>query len=317
MRIGIDIMGGDYAPNAIILGSILARKELPDNIKLVLIGDQEIIRKTLTRENTDISAFKIVHTTEVIGMGDHPAKTFTSRPDSSIVKGLRMLQNKDIDGFASAGNTGAMLIGAMFSIKLIPGIIRPTIAASLPNDKGKYTIILDVGINPDARPDVLYQYAILGSIYAEHVYGIKNPRVGLLNIGSEEEKGNLLTKSTYQAMMGSGDFNFVGNVEGNDFFNDEKADVIVCDGFTGNVVIKEAEAFYSLIKNRNIKDEFFEKFNFENVGGTPILGINSNVVIGHGISGSKAIKRMIIHTKEIIEANLSEKFKTAFKKWQN
>ncbi|MFC2097588.1 phosphate acyltransferase [Bacteroidota bacterium] len=317
MRIGIDIMGGDYAPEATIIGAILAQKELCGDVKLVLIGDKDIINKVLNREKIDSSLFDIVHTTEVIGMGDHPAKAFSANPDSSIVKGFKLLLHGEIDGFTSAGNTGAMLIGAMFTIKSIPGIIRPCIAASLPNHEGKYSIILDVGLNPDARPDVLYQYGILGSIYAEHVYGIKNPRIGLLNIGSEEEKGNLITKSTYQSMNGSGDFNFVGNVEGNDLFSDKKADVIVCDGFIGNVVIKEAEAFYSLLKKRNIKDEFFERFNFENIGGTPILGIKSNVVIGHGISGSTALKAMIIHTKEIIEAKLSEKFIKAFKKWQN
>ncbi len=317
MRICIDIMGGDYAPEATITGANLALKELPENAKLVLIGDKSVIQSYCQREKIDMANFEIVHASETIGMGDHPAKTFSARTDSSIVKGFRMLSKGEIDGFASAGNTGAMLIGAMFTIKSIPGIIRPSIPASIPTDKGKYSILLDVGINPDARPDVLYQYAILGSIYAEFVYGIDNPRVGLLNIGTEEEKGNLLTKSTYQAMNGSVDFNFIGNVEGNDFFSDEKADVIVCDGFTGNVVLKSVEAFYSLLKKRKIKDEFFEKINFENIGGTPILGINSNVVIGHGISGSGAIKTMIIHTKEIIQAQLSEKIKKAFKKWQN
>jgi len=317
MRIGIDIMGGDFAPEATVLGSILAQKELDKDIKLVLFGDEVVIKKICSREAFDPSNFEIVHSEEVIQMGDHPAKTYSARPDSSIVKGFKMLEKGQIDGFTSAGNTGAMLIGAMFTIKSIPGIIRPSIAASLPNDKGKYTIILDVGINPDARPDVLYQYAILGSNYAEHVYGIDNPRVGLLNIGSEEEKGNLLTKSTFQAMNGSVDFNFIGNVEGNDFFSDSKVDVIVCDGFIGNVVIKEVEAFYSLLRKRNIHDEFFAKFNFENVGGTPILGIRSNVVIGHGISNARAIKKMIIHTKGIIDARLSEKFNKAFKKWQN
>jgi len=317
MRIGIDIMGGDFAPKATIIGASNARKELPDDIELLLLGDKKIIEDFCLKENIDLSGFEIVHASETIGMGEHPAKTFSAKPDSSIVKGFKMLAKGEIDGFASAGNTGAMLIGAMFSIKSIPGIIRPSIPASIPNDKGQYTILLDVGINPDARPDVLYQYSILGSIYAEFVYGIKNPRVGLLNIGKEEEKGNLLTKSTFQSMTGSVDFNFIGNVEGNDFFTDTKADVIVCDGFTGNVVLKGIEAFYTLLKKRNVQDEFFEKFNFEHIGGTPILGINSNVVIGHGISGSKAIKTMIVNTKEIIEAQLSEKFKKAFKKWQS
>jgi glycerol-3-phosphate acyltransferase PlsX len=171
---------------------------------------------------------------------------------------------------------------------------------------------LDVGINVDCKPDVLYQYAILGSLYAQNVYNIDNPRVGLLNIGSEEEKGNLLSKTTFQAMKGTTEFNFIGNVEGNDFFT-ENVDVIVCDGFVGNVLLKQAEAFYRLIRKRHIVDDFFEKFNFENYGGTPVLGVNAPVIIGHGISNEKAIKNMIIHAREVVHANLPDKIKHAFK----
>ena len=154
---------------------------------------------------------------------------------------------------------------------------------------------------------------MLGSMYMENVYKIENPKVGLLNIGSEEEKGNLLTKATHELMKGSADFNFIGNVEGNDFFSGGIADIVVCDGFTGNVVLKEAEAFYTLIRKRKLSDEFFERFNFENYGGTPILGVNSNVIIGHGVSNPTAIKNMIIHTQDVIKANLVDKFLEAFK----
>jgi len=313
MRIGIDIMGGDFAPEAAVLGAILAHKELSENERLVLIGDQVKIREILKRENVSSDNFDIVHASEVIEMGDHPAKAFSRKQDSSITVGFHLLASGNIDGFASAGNTGAMLVGAMQAAKSIPGVIRPVITAAIPKPNGGFSIMLDVGINPDAKPDVLYQYAILGSIYAENVYGIKNPKVALMNIGSEEEKGNLVTKSAFELMKDSSDFNFVGNVEGNNIFDEDKADVIVCDGFVGNIILKEAEAFYVLIKKRKIADEFFEKFNYENYGGTPILGVNKNIVIGHGISREKAIKNMILHTKIVAEARLSDKIKEAFK----
>jgi glycerol-3-phosphate acyltransferase PlsX len=278
----------------------------------VLIGDQEKIISICKSESFDDSVFEIVHTTDTIEMSDYPAKAFSQKPNASIVLGFKLLSQGMLSGFASAGNTGAMLVGAMHLVKSAPGVIRPCITASVPRLSGSPTILLDVGINPDCKPDVLYQYAILGSLYAEYVYNISNPKVGLLNIGSEEEKGNLQTKAAYAAMKGTKDFNFIGNIEANEFFSD-KVDVIVSDGFVGNVMLKEAEAFYSLIKKRKIQDEFFEKFNFVNYGGTPILGINAPVIIGHGISNEIAIKNMILHTADVINAKLIDKIKEAFK----
>lgn len=313
MKIGIDIMGGDYAPLAAVRGAILAYSEFKDGDELMLIGDQKAIHEICEAQKFDASKFTIEHTTECIEMGDHPAKAYAQKPNSSIGIGFKLLRDKRIDGFASAGNTGAMLVGAMYTVKSIPGVIRPSITVSVPNGSDKPIILLDVGINPDAKPDVLYQYAILGSLYAEYVYDVKNPKVGLLNIGSEEEKGNLLTKATFQAMKETEDFNFIGNVEGNDIFNYEKVNVIVCDGFVGNVVLKEAEAFYVLMKSMKLDNPFFERFNFENYGGTPILGINETAIIGHGISNDIAIKNMILHTKKVAEAKLTDKIKEAFK----
>jgi glycerol-3-phosphate acyltransferase PlsX len=204
-----------------------------------------------------------------------------------------------------------MMVGAMYTIKPVAGIIRPVITASLPQFDGNFAILLDVGINPDCKPDVLYQYGLVGSIYAQHVYRKQNPKVGLVNIGAEEEKGNLVARSAYELMKGTKNFNFIGNVEGNEIF-DSKADVLVCDGFVGNIILKEAEALYKLLKRKGIKDDYFERFNFENIGGTPLLGVNGNIIIGHCISSEVAIKNMIIHTKYVIEANLSEKIKEAF-----
>lgn len=312
MKIGVDAMGGDFAPDAIVKGAIEAQKQLSSDERIVLFGDQEQIRRIFATENVDESLFDIVHCSEVIGMGENPAKTYSKKPDSSITVGFSWLAQKKIDGFASAGNTGAMLVGTMYTIKSVPGIIRPAIASYIPVSESKFNLLLDVGINPDCRPDVLYQYGILGNIYAKLIFGVDNPRVGLLNIGEEPEKGNLISKSTFEQMKDAEEFNFVGNVEGNQLFSDEKADVVVCDGFVGNVLLKEAEAFYHLIKKRKISDPFFEMFNFENYGGTPILGVNSPVIIGHGVSNAKAIMNMILQTKSVISSDLCGKFKEAF-----
>lgn len=311
MKIGIDIMGGDFAPDATVSGVILAYNELPSTVRLVLIGDKEQIISSLTEKGADSNNFDIVHASEVISMGEHPTKAFTQKPNSSISIGFHLLKEGKIDGFASNGNTGAMLVGSMFSVKTIPGVIRPCITSLLPKENGGTGLILDVGINADCKPDVLYQFAILGSLFAEHVYGIKNPKVGLLNIGEEPEKGNLISQATHSLMKDTKDFNFIGNVEGRDIFND-LADVIVCDGFTGNVVLKQAEALYTMIKKRGLSDAYFDRFNYENYGGTPVLGINSTVMIGHGISNDIAVKNMLLLTKDIVEAKLSDKIKQAF-----
>jgi len=311
MKIGLDIMGGDHAPVSTTKGAILARMEMPPDVELVLIGDQQAIEKTCREENFDPGNFIIVPTTEVIGMGDHPVKTFSQKKDSSMGVAFQMLVNGKLDGFCSAGNTGAMLAGAMFTIKSIPGIIRPCIGVSIPKGENEYSLLLDVGLNPDARPDVMYQYAIMGSYYSQLVHGTENPRVGLLNIGEEEEKGNMLSKAAYQMMKDSRDFNFIGNVEGNEIFGD-KADVVVCEGFVGNIVLKLAESVYTLSKKIRSTNPFFEKFNYEHFGGTPIIGIGSPVLIGHGKSTPLAIKNMLIKNQELIQSGLIKKLKNAF-----
>jgi len=313
MKIGLDIMGGDFAPDTTVAGALLAQKELPPEVQIVLIGKEDEIRSRVSSDLLNGSSLEIVDARDVVEMGDSPTKALSQKRNSSISVGFRMLKKKELDGFASTGNSGAMLVGAMQSVGSIPGIYRPCITTPFPKMNGSVTILLDVGINADCKPDVLYQFAILGSLYAQNVYGIDNPRVGLLNIGEEEKKGNLLTQATHEMMKGTEDFNFVGNVEGRDIFNEE-IDVIVCDGFTGNVVLKEAEAFYAAIKKRGISDEYFDKFNYENYGGTPFLGINAPVVIGHGSSNDIAIKNMVMLTKEIVDAQLSTKIMEALLK---
>jgi glycerol-3-phosphate acyltransferase PlsX len=311
MKIGIDILGGDFAPDANISGAILAQKELPQDVTLVLIGDQEQILSGLLSRGANPEDFEIVHAPDIITMHDHPTRAIPQKPNSSISVGFDLLASKSISVFASTGNTGAMLVGSIYKINTIPGIIRPCITSVLPTIDGGNSILLDVGSNADCKADVLYQFALLGSLYSKNVYGVENPKVALLNIGEEESKGNLLTIATYKLLKESDEINFIGNIEGRDIFSGT-ADVVVCDGFTGNVVLKEAEGIYTLMKKRGIKDEYFDRFNYENYGGTPILGVKGNVIIGHGISNDKAVKSMLMHSFEVAKSGLANKVNEAF-----
>jgi phosphate acyltransferase len=312
MKIGLDIMGGDYAPKANVLGAIEAYQYLEPGQNLVLIGNREEALPIFSEHDFNPDHFEFIHTTEVIGMGEHPTKAIVQKPNSSISVGFSLLKEGKITTFSSAGNTGAMLVGSMFSVKSIAGVIRPAIATLVPKLKGGYGLMLDVGANADCKPDNLLQFGMLGSIYAENMLHIQNPTVGLMNIGEEEEKGNLLTQATHCLMKDTDLINFIGNLEGRDLFND-KADVIVCDGFTGNVMLKLAETFYILTLKKGFKDEFFDRFNYEKYGGSPILGINAPVIIGHGISSPEAIKNMLLQSRDMIESGLIEKIKLAFK----
>ncbi|AZI25328.1 MULTISPECIES: phosphate acyltransferase PlsX [Pedobacter] len=312
MKIGLDIMGGDYAPKAIVLGAIAAHQSLNAGEHLVLIGDTEQIKPILAEEGFNPDHFEYVHTDEVIGMGEHPTKAIVQKPNSSIAVGFNLLKEGKIDSFASAGNSGAMLVGAVFSVKTIPGIIRPCLCSILPKLKGGTGLLLDVGANADCKPDILLQFGVLGSLYAENLFKIDNPRVALMNIGEEDEKGNMLSMATFPLMKDTNLFNFVGNVEGRDLFND-KSDVIVCDGFTGNVMLKLAESFYVITIKKGLKDEFFDRFNYEQYGGSPVLGVNAPVVIGHGISSPLAVKNMVLQSREMITTGLVEKIRMAFK----
>ena len=305
-------MGGDYAPDAVVAGAFDALGQLPSGDRIVLIGDNGRIREKLASMDADPSLFDIVPTTQVIEMSDHPAKAFSQKRDSSIAVGFGMLKSGLIDGFASAGNTGAMMVGASYTVNVIPGVFRPALAALIPNVNGKSSIILDVGINPDSKPDVLLQYGMLGTVYAKHVLGIQNPSVGLLNIGVEEAKGSAAVKAAHELLNESNDILFRGNIEGHHLFTDEMTDVIVCDGFVGNVVLKMAEKFYVVARSKGICDSFFDRLNFEVVGGTPVLGINENVVVGHGISNRTAIMNMVLQTRDVVHADLAGKIREAF-----
>lgn len=313
MRIGLDVMGGDFAPDSSIRGAIMALEDLHSSDRIVLFGPEDVIQEKLVQNGADPAAFDIVHAPEVIGMGEKPIRAYAKKTNSSIAMGFKHLKNKQIDSFASAGNSGAMLVGAIYSANTIQGVIRPCTSTLIPKEKGGYNVFLDIGTNPDIKPDVLYQFAIIGSIYAKYILNIENPKVGLLNIGEEEEKGNLLCQSAYQLFSGSEDFNFAGNVEGRDLFKD-KADVIVCDGFTGNIVIKLIESLYRIMYKRNLVDDYFKRFNYENFGGSPVLGVNAAVVIGHGISNDIAIRNMLNLSIEIYRKKIHKIIKNDLSK---
>lgn len=308
MRIALDAMGGDFAPDAIIDGAIMATQRLEEDANIVLVGKKDVIESHLKKRGFTSPKISIVHADEVIAMGEHPTKALTQKPNSSISIGYYLLKNKEVDAFCSAGNTGAMMVGAMFSIKAVEGVLRPCIANVLPKTDGRTGIFLDVGANADCKPEVLEQFGEIGSLYAMHVLGIDHPKVGLMNLGEEEGKGTLVTQAAHQLLKANTSINFVGNIEGRDLFND-RADVIVCDGFTGNVILKMAESIYDIMAARNLSDPFFDRFNYEAVGGSPILGINGNVVIGHGVSSPLATSNMLGLAYQLVKSNIPEHFK--------
>lgn len=304
MRIGLDAMGGDYAPKAVVEGAILAQKELSENDKIVLFGRCADILQILADNGVDSSLFEIVDADEVIDMHDKPAKAFAKKPNSSMAVGFKYLKEGKIDSFASAGNTGAMLVGTMYSVGVINGIMRPCLAALVPKVDGGVTLLTDVGVNPDAKPEMMVQFAILGSVYAKTALGMENPKVGLANIGEEEEKGNAQTQAAHALMKEENkSFEFFGNAEPVEIFKNN-VDVVVCDGFVGNMLMKHTEALARVFAKRGLVDEYVARFNYEIYGGLPLLGANSIVLIGHGISNAKAIKSMIFQSKNIYETNL-------------
>ncbi|WP_283390973.1 phosphate acyltransferase [Millionella massiliensis] len=315
MRIGLDAMGGDYAPQVTVEGAHTALSQLSGDTTLVLFGDRAALQAADTYGVLNDPRIEVVPTTEVIAMGDHPVKAFAQKSDSSIVVGFRHLCQGDIAGFASAGSTGAMMVGCMQAVGQIEGVIRPAIATAFKTATGNDVLLLDVGLNADCKPEVLAQYGIIGSIYARETLKIANPRVALLNIGEEPEKGNLLTKATYPLMAekgAAGAYNFVGNIEGKHLLTSDIADVIVCDGFSGNTLLKTIEGFHHILQSQGISAPFVEGLNYENVGGTPVLGINSTVIIGHGCSTAKAIANMILLTERAASADMVSQFKKAF-----
>ena len=313
MNIALDMMGGDYAPLQAVKGVAEYLATNPADIHLTLIGNQPQIEECILTNPLPAGTYTIVHAQEVIEMNEHPTKALKEKPQSSIALGFNLLATAKTDAFISAGNTGAMMVGALFSIKTIPGVLRPTIGAYMPREDGKLGLLVDVGLNADSKPENLNQFAVLGSLFSKYILGFQNPKVGLVNLGEEEGKGNLLAQATYPLLKENTQLNFKGNIEGRDILT-AKAEVMVCDGFTGNVVLKLAESIYDITKRRGLNDEHFNRFNFEIYGGVPILGVAKPVIIGHGISGATAFKNMLVTAQRMLQSGLMEKMKESFVK---
>lgn len=313
MTIALDAMGGDFAPRATVEGALLFQQMADRTCDLLLVGNREVILSECRRLGIAEDTFAIHHAPDVIEMGDHPAKAFSQKTESSIFIGFQLLMEGKVQAFCSAGNTGAMMVGSMFTVKALPGILRPAIMGYLPKADGQVGALVDIGANADCKPEMLNQFGELGAVYAACILDIADPKVGLLNLGEEEQKGSLLTQAAFQLMKSNPAFRFVGNIEGRDIFHD-KADVVVCDGFVGNVVTKMAEHFYEILHQRGVNDGFVNNLNYEVVGGSPIVGVNGNVVIGHGVSSPLAIQNMIRVAQKMISSDMLNRLKSALAK---
>lgn len=310
MRIALDMMGGDYAPKQSCLGVISFLQKYQD-VTIVALGNAKDIYEYITAEYPS-NLLEIINAPEIIGMHEHPIRAIKEKPNSSLNIGFKMLSQGEIDILISAGNTGVMLVGAAQIIKPIAGVLRPTIPSPIPQIDGGYAVMLDMGINADCKPENLNQFATLGSIYCKEIYGVESPKVALLNIGEEEGKGNILSQATYPLLKQNADINFVGNIEGRDILL-HKADVIVTDGFTGNIVLKFAESLYDTVMiKRNIKDEYLEKFNHKLYAGVPVLGINKPLIVGHGVSDEHSFVGMLELARKMLTTKMNEKIVSSF-----
>lgn len=321
MRIALDAMGGDYAPEEIVAGAVMACNTYKD-VKLLLVGKEEEIRRELAKYQYPEDRIKLITASQVINMDESPTRALKEKQDSSIVKGLRLIKEKRADAFVSAGNTGAVMAGSLFNVGRLKGIKRPSISISFPSETGR-TVVMDNGANTDSKPEHLLQFAIMGQIYARHILGVENPRVGLLSIGEEKEKGNQLTKESYQLFAKDKRIkNFVGNVEGRDIFNGS-CDLVICDGFVGNVVLKTTEGvaflMFKLLKDaftRNLwtkiaalilkpyLKDLKNKTDYRQYGGAPLLGVNGVVIISHGSSDAIAIMNAVKAAREAVKGEI-------------
>lgn len=324
-RIIVDAMGGDHVPQNPILGAIEALKEKP-NIKAYLIGDKIKIEKLIVEKGLTFDSSKIIHASEVIEMHDSPTNALKKKKDSSIVKGAQLVKDNFSDAFVSAGNTGAMMAASTLLIGRIKGFGRPTIGAQFPTATKKACTVYDVGSSVDSKPIHLLEYAIMGTIYAKEIDGIHNPTVGLLSVGEEESKGNSVTFEAHELLKNS-KLNFIGNVEGRDILNGN-ADIVICDGFTGNIILKFGESFINFLKTRirsyadeglinkikalitkNVFKESLKDMDYQAHGGVPLLGVNGISIIGHGSSSPLAMKNMILKADEMFQKELINKLK--------
>ena len=318
VRIAIDAMGGDHAPEVVVEGAIGAVTRFPDDLTVILVGDEQEIRSFLPESEEDDlpPGLEIVHAEQVIEMAESPASALKTKPNSSIHVGLGLLAKGHANSFVSAGNTGAVMAASIFVPGRIDGVLRPSIASYYPTSKN-FCIVLDVGANVECKPEHLVQFAKMGRLYIERVHQRENPTIGLMNIGEERSKGNDLVKETYKLLESVPELNFIGNIEGRDLMA-HGADLVICDGFVGNIMLKIGESVATILVDM-LKSEVEgmkltwderatvakvvgtvkKRFDYEEFGGAPLLGIRGNIMIGHGGSSAKAIERLIVAGSEM------------------
>lgn len=329
-RIVVDAMGGDFAPTNAVLGAIQAYKQAND-FDLLLVGQEKKIHEVLASNDISFENNFIINADEIIEMGDSPASSLKAKPKSSIVIGAQLVRDKKADAFVSAGNTGAMMTASTLIIGRIPGLGRPTIGAEMPNVNG-ICYLYDVGASKDSKPVHLFEYAIMGTIFAKEMGGISNPKVGVLSMGEEEGKGNEVTEAAAK-MLKASKLNFIGNVEGRDILAGE-VDVVVCDGYVGNIILKFGESVPKLLKHlltqtakkslldklliglsKNSLKKSLKSLDYQEYGGVPLLGVNGISIIGHGSSSIKAIKNMVIRANEMHKKQLVKKMTNAISEY--
>lgn len=331
-KIAVDAMGGDYAPLNAVLGALEAVKQDP-SIEIFLVGRKDEILEVLKSNNSHFDESHIIHAEEVITMSDHPRDVIKAKKNSSITVGTTMVRNKSADAFVSAGNTGAVLFASTIMMGKLPGIERPTIGTFMPSEQGICTVF-DAGASVDSKPRHLLDYAIMGSIFVKEIYGIENPKVGVLSVGEEETKGNEVSIAAYNLIKCT-NLNFVGNIEGRDVLKGT-VNVVVCDGFVGNILLKFAESFLGLLKTKlklfaskglinklrvllmkGTLKKVLKQFDYQTYGGVPLLGVNGISIIGHGSSSIIAMKNMVLRAKEMYDKNLTRKIEESLKEYAN
>lgn len=329
-KVALDVMGGDFAPINEIQGAIRASENIQRDIELEItfVGKESKIVAALKQFETNRLNYNIVNADDVITMDDDPTTVLKKKKESSLYKGVQLHSNGLTDAFISAGNTGAMLSTSTILLGRLKGVSRPTIASFFPTEKSHSTLVLDVGANIECKPKYLYEFAVMGSLYVSHILGLDNPKVGLLNIGEEESKGTDIVHQTYNLLKNS-QLNFIGNIEGRDILQGT-ADVVVCDGFIGNIILKFAESIVGFLKSNirafskksiinslavlpvvPVMKKIFKQFDYQTQGGVPLLGVNGNVIIGHGKSTPLAIENMIYRGIDLIKSDINNKIEKA------
>jgi glycerol-3-phosphate acyltransferase PlsX len=331
-KIIVDAMGGDYAPLNAVVGAIEASMENP-GFDLFLVGKEKEILRVIAERNLSFDNSRIINAEEIIDMGDSPTEAIKKKPNSSLVVGARYVREKKAHAFVSAGNTGAMMAASTLIMGRIPNVGRPTIGAEIPNTHGT-CFLFDVGAGKDAKPNHLFEYAVMGTIYARDLGGVANPQVGILSMGEEESKGNEITTAAFKLLKQS-KLNFIGNVEGRDILTG-KVDVVVCDGFIGNILLKFGESVPKLLKHllkktaeKNLIDKIkiglfkgtlkraLKDLDYQEHGGVPLLGVNGISIIGHGASTPKAIKNMVFRAYDMYKKNLNQKIEESLTEYSN